>query len=193
MKLFKKISSNNLVTPLLQSLDDKPHLWDEITIRQTTLGSPHAHTKAIFLRGPRVIDVHSMFNDTIAIPYPALYELPEAERLIHAVMQQLDVKCLGRAMITKLIPWGKIDAHFDDGLYSDTYDRVHLVLRGDDGNIFSVKEDPHYGEFVSMLSGELWWFNHKKVHFVDNSSNIERIHLIVDIKDWNNAALSLCA
>ena len=57
------------------------------------------------------------------------------------------------------------------------YERYHIVLSGHPGSIFRAGD-----EQVTMLTGEVWWFDNTKEHEVINNSADDRIHLIVDIK-----------
>ena len=184
---FERLTTDLDVRPLLRSIESQPNLWREITARQDTPGSPHADTQAIFLRGPREQTLRAMFDDVEAIDYPALEKLPEARELIAACVAKAAGTKLARVIIAPLKPGGRVTPHADEGAYADTYERFHLVLQGDYGNMFHVDEpsDSFYWQTVMMRPGELWWFNHKRTHWVENRSMRERIHLIVDMSAPN--------
>ena len=74
---FQKISEGIDVQPLLNKLKSFPLLWGEITARQQTPGSAHAHTRAIFLRWAKELSIHATFNDLKAVNYPALKVLED--------------------------------------------------------------------------------------------------------------------
>lgn len=178
---FALLKSGVDVSPLLVALERKPHLFDQITARQTTPGSPHHDTKAVFLRWCKDQTVEAAFGDLDAIDYPALEELPEARTLIAEVMKAAGSVVLGRVLITTLAPGGIIDAHADEGSVADHFERFHLSLESDEGNWFySYLPDSDEREVVHMKPGEIWWFNHKRWHEVENSSSRPRLHLIVD-------------
>lgn len=168
------------VRPILKALEAKPYLWDQITARQTTPGSPHVDTRAIFLRWAADGSVHAAFNDIEAIDYPAFNELEEARELVGLTIKEAKATQLARVLIASLKPGGRITPHADEGLYADTYERFHMVLQSDFGNRFHVG-GPKIYETAEMQAGELWWFNHKRTHWVENNSNRERIHLIMDM------------
>lgn len=168
------------VRPLLKALETKPYLWNQITDRQTTPGSPHVDTQSIFLRWAADGSVHAAFNDLEAIDYPALGELEEAREFIGLTLREASATKLARVIIASLKPGGRITPHADEGLYADTYERFHLVLQSDFGNRFHVG-GPRAYETAEMRAGDLWWFNHKRTHWVENYSNRERIHLIMDM------------
>ena len=83
---------------------------------------------------------------------------------------------IGRCVLAKLAPNGKIYRHTDDGLYWLLRDRYHLALKSINGSHFKVG-----GDEVRMQEGELWWFDHTAAHEAFNDSDEDRIHLIVDV------------
>jgi hypothetical protein len=167
------------VRPLLKALETQSDLWNQITARQTTPGSPHVDTRAIFLRWAAAQTIEAVFNDIEAIDYPAFKNLPEARGLIGDVAAAVQASQIGRIMIASLEPGGWIRPHVDEGAYADHYDRFHLVLQSDFGNDFMCGGNPY--QVCEMKTGEAWWFDHKQTHWVKNHSNRERIHLIMDM------------
>lgn len=178
---FRHLCSGVDVAPLLSALERKPFLFDQITARQSTPGSPHRYTKAVFLRWCQTQTVEAAFTEIPAIDYPALAELPEAFPLICEIMKQAESRELGRVLITDLASGGVITPHPDEGTVADYYERFHLPLQSDDGNwFFSHLPKSKAREVVHMQPGEIWWFNHKRVHELENRSHRPRLHLIVD-------------
>lgn len=156
------------------------NLWPEITKRQDTKGSPHKYTKAIFLRWCQSQEIEAAFTDIEAIDYPAFEKLPEARPLVDLVLEATGATKLGRVLIVELEPGAMITPHVDEGDVADYYERFHIALTSDVGNDFFCAHDSQSGEFVHMMPGEMWWFNHKKEHYLINSSNKPRWHLIID-------------
>lgn len=176
MHNFNRLLTNLDVGPMLDALGARPQLWDEITVRQEAPGSPHHDTECIWLRGPREITLHSVFNDLRSVDYLSMGELAESVYpLVAPILRQLGSTLLGRVMIVKLKPGGHIDAHEDTGLYAKSFSRFHLVLKSEPGNSFTCDD-----ETVHMAPGELWWFNHRGQHEVRNDSGEDRIHIIFD-------------
>jgi hypothetical protein len=176
MQNFNRLLTNINVGPMLDALDARPELWDEITVRQEAPGSPHHDTKCIWLRGPREITLDSVFNDLRSVDYLSMGELAQAVYpLVAPILRQLGSTNLGRVMIVALQPGGYIDPHEDQGKYAKSFSRFHLVLTSDQGNSFTCD-----GETVHMEPGELWWFNHRGEHQVRNDSATPRIHIIFD-------------
>ena len=173
---FQRLLTNLDVGPMLDALDARPQLWEEITVRQEAPGSPHHDTECVWLRGPREITLDSVFNELQAVDYLSMHELAEPiYNLVAPVLREIGSTALGRVLIVKLKPGGVIDAHEDTGRYAKAYSRFHLVLTSEPGNVFECD-----GESVHMAPGELWWFNHRGEHQVRNGSEHDRIHVIFD-------------
>jgi len=84
---------------------------------------------------------------------------------------------LGHVMLTRIPPGGVVSHHTDEGIYADLYDRFHLCLQGAQGtHLFRCGGEDYYPE-----PGEIFWFNHKREHAVENRGPNDRIHLIVDV------------
>lgn len=177
---FAQIADGLDVEPLRQSIESQPELWSEITARQSTPGSPHTDTEAIFLRWSRSQTVEAVFTDLDAIDYPSYAKLPEARDLIERTLDRVGARELGRVLVTALRPGGMIRPHVDEGAYADHYERFHVPLDSDEGSTFLVEPKPGMPCGAAMRPGQLWWFNHKLTHLAYNSGKAFRIHLIVD-------------
>lgn len=178
MKYFQKISeNNNLISALnvVQRHDDE--WWNLDTVRTGFDGSPHAQADDILLRscvtsGRSLMEMH---GDLEATDRETLLYLPELKKVALDLMRFIGGTRLGRMVITRLRPGDKITPHADEGPYAAYYSRYHVVLQGLPGSVFHCGD-----EAVQMLTGEIWWFNHRVEHFVVNNSKDDRIHLIVD-------------
>ena len=80
-----------------------------------------------------------------------------------------------RMMLAKLIAGGKILSHTDVGFSLQNTHRVHVPIVTNDQVDFFVG-----GEKKNMRAGELWEINNASAHAVENRSDEDRIHLIVD-------------
>jgi hypothetical protein len=177
-----RIAVDMPIEPLRAAIDARPDLWGEITARQDHPMSPHRDTEAVFLRWCRGADVVSVFTDLVAVDYPALHVLHrETWPILDAIVNAVGGTELGRAMVVNLKPGGFIKPHADEGAYADTFERFHVPLRAPGECYFHVDGDGET-ETVRMKTGELWWFDHKRTHWVGNASVDPRWHLIVDIK-----------
>ena len=108
MQNFKRIATGIDTTLLLEGLRQHPELWDIITARQNTPGSPHTDTKCIFLRGPKELTINSIFHDLESVDYDTLNTYFPYMSRIQGIMNQ----CLeqghsddpaGRAMMESIV------------------------------------------------------------------------------------------
>ena len=175
MSADRKLMSGLHVVPLVKALKANKDLWKDITVRQQYEGSAHADTECIFIRGPAQLTPAAFFNQTDTINYPAQRILPEAMALVEDVCSHLNASRVGRVMIVKLKPSGKVREHVDEGRYADAFSRFHIVLQTNDWCINGTDGVANHWE-----EGELWWFNHKLPHRAANSGPTPRVHLIFD-------------
>jgi len=99
----------------------------------------------------------------------------------------------GRVWLAKLEAGKKIPLHIDhadsegkersDGFYSFAVHRVHISLITNDDVIFNVNE-----EIKNFKVGECWEMNNNVPHTIENNSNFDRIHLVIDIlpEEWDS-------
>lgn len=182
MSAFKLLADGFVTAPLVEDIYSNWHLFSLNTVRQTYPGTNHPNSESIYLRWGTQQTLEAALCEIEAVDYEPMKMFPYARGLIKATMDLVGGKELGRVMIVNLKPGGMITPHFDGGAYADYYTRYHLVLKSEEGNMFFVGEQGRCGEFVHMMPGELWWFNHKEFHWVNNLSNDDRLHLIMDIK-----------
>jgi Aspartyl/Asparaginyl beta-hydroxylase len=180
LKHFELLKEGLDIDPLLSALEKNQFLWDEIKLRQDTQGSPHKYTETIFVRWCEELTVHSAFNDLDAINYPAIDVIPEVIPLIEEVIKTSKSQKLGRVLITKLKAGSKIAPHSDEGIVCASYERFHIPLFSEEGNHFYAGDPNGSFEDIHMLPGQLWVFNNKETHWLENKSSKPRIHLIVD-------------
>lgn len=180
MENFKLLGKLN-VLPAVEEIVRQPWLWDEITARQDLEGSPHHDTRAIYLRWCKDQSPEAAFKVNQTIYYPAAEMLSATVKLARKVVDVANGRRWARVMVVALRKnGGAIDPHIDEGEYADVYSRFHLPLVTDEGCQFYGGTSPGCGEFVHMRRGEVWWFNHKRPHWVFNGSPYNRVHLIVD-------------
>jgi hypothetical protein len=80
-----------------------------------------------------------------------------------------------RALFARLKAHGRIDSH-TDGLFSLLKcHRIHIPIVTNDQVVFTIG-----GEQKVLREGEMWEINNATLHAVDNRSDLDRIHLIVD-------------
>ena len=186
MHNFLRLAEGIPVQPLLLQIYRQPALWDAQRFRSDFAGSPHAAAETILLRC-QPLDV-VLADPRESIWYEAVKCLPEARRLIMALMAQVEGERLGRAMLTRLKPGSNILPHSDVGQHPLQYERVrywgryHLPLQTDPAALFRCED-----EIVHMAAGEVWYFRNDLEHevFWQGGGEQERIHLIVDVHTLN--------
>lgn len=83
---------------------------------------------------------------------------------------------IAKTMFVKLSANKKINEHSDAGLYLSTIKRHHIPIITNEDVWFFVD-----GEKKNLKVGEIWEIDNTKLHKVENLSNLDRVHLIVDI------------
>lgn len=186
MKNFMLLASGADVAPLNFAIKRQAHLWKEDTYLRDYPQGPFAQIESIMLRFPvktvveteaDLADIESRYDQHESIDYPAYKLLPEARTLIMPLMTRVGGERLGRCMVNKISPGGRIFPHADTPVHADYYSRFHIVLQSAPGVVFKCGDEQVY-----MGTGEVWWFNNKEVHEVVNNSADDRIHLIIDIR-----------
>lgn len=188
MRHFQPISTSAPFLPLMLALARKPELWNQHRFRTTYTNTPHIDVDDVLIRysdPERTKDPTNLGpvqNDHGAVWYPAAQELPETKPVILDLMHLVGAYELGRVVISRIRPGGRILPHADAaGDYVNLGDiaRYHVVLQGLAGSLFHCG-----GETVNMRTGEVWWFQAAEEHSVENNSADDRIHLIVDCRHW---------
>ena len=82
----------------------------------------------------------------------------------------------GMVLLIKLKAREDISIHFDSGDYLMLSKRNHIPIITSDNVFFGVGN-----EKISMQAGECWEINNSRPHLVENNSDIDRIHLLIDI------------
>lgn len=186
MNNFMRIGSGTDTTPLLLAIRRRPELWKEDTYLRDYPQGPFADIESIMLRFPvkavketeaELQDHLSKFDQHESIDYPAYKLLPEARPLVMSLMHYVGGERLGRVMINKISPGGRIYPHADTPAHADYYSRFHVVLESHPGVVFRCGDESLY-----MPTGDTWWFNNKLEHEVINNSAGDRVHMIVDIR-----------
>ena len=179
MRNFQYLGSVN-VTKLAHAVYRQPELWNQNDIRSTYPGTPHAEVDDIILRWNVDKDIDGVINGKECCNQESYLCLPGARELVFDLMRFVEGEQLGRLLITRIKPGGAIEPHEDMGASAEYYDRYHIVLQGEKGNMFYCDT-----EQVQMLTGEVWWFDNKKTHSAVNNSATDRIHMIIDIRGSN--------
>lgn len=189
MRNFHMLAGGVIVDPLVLAIKRKPELWREDTYLRDYPQGPFGDTETIMLRFPvktvketqAEVELYGHSDEQHeSIDYPAFAYLPEARAIVFALMATVQGERLGRVMINRLKPGGKVAPHADTPVHAEYYSRHHVVLQTALGANIRCGE-----ETVHMEKGTIWWFNNKLEHEVVNNSGDDRIHMIVDIRTRN--------
>lgn len=165
-----KIDWNNLPVPDRRSEAAvfKTSITNHIRVHKVTKDTPHT------------IEALSAIVDCMDTPARKLY--PKVDQLVKWIYSTVEGTKLGRIMLVKLMPGGIIGAHIDPGQYFLEHYRFHVPFITAPEVIFY---GPKKETSAHMPEGYLSQLANRRMHSAENRSNVERIHLIVDI-DSNN-------
>ena len=88
---------------------------------------------------------------------------------------------LTNVLFTELKKGGIIPEHSDSGPMLTTNHRIHIPILSDPAVKFTLDHKDYYLE-----PGYGYEINNQLVHDVRNESNIDRIHMIIDLKEWKD-------
>lgn len=184
MKFFRRVGSID-PAPLLAELSAHPQLWGAVPVRTADPASPHREATDILLRFsdlalPRTFLEHAASIDRV--DYPAL-DLFRSVSWLFA--EALPTGMLGSILVARLAPGACIHPHSDrieaaERLFPSGvvpalwFDRYQFVLQGEQR--FTCGDD-----VVTMVAGEVWWFDNAAEHSVVNTGAVDRIALIADV------------
>jgi Aspartyl/Asparaginyl beta-hydroxylase len=190
MKHWHLMASGIDVMPLMSAIARQPELWTEDTYLRHYAQGPFGDTDSIMLRFPKQVKLKSErqlerykanklpgVDQHESIFYPPWFKLPEAHPHIRALMNITFGVRLGRVMINRIRPGGRIFAHKDRPEHTARWRRHHLVLQGRPGVNLRVAD-----EQITMQTGMLFWFDNREEHEVINNSDDDRISMVIDIQ-----------
>lgn len=174
MRNFQRVIAGADVGPLRNAVQ-RTASWNENTLRTTHEGTVHGEVDDIWLRFNEITE--DVIDDTECVDYPAFAKLSQARALIFDLMRYVEGTRLGRVIVTRLKPGGKILPHRDEGAPATYYERYQVVLDCPEGCTFRIGD-----ESVQMRSGEVWWIDNREEHEVVNLGHDDRLVMIVDIR-----------
>jgi hypothetical protein len=195
MKNFLRIAQGVDVMPLLMALHRNPQWWKEDTYLRSYPQGPFGEIDSIILRFPprSVAETEEKLQELLTDPHydphecvdqPIYAQIPEARGLVMALFGRVGGVRLGRVIINRVMPGGRIFKHADRPEHANYWHRHHLCLQSAPGALISAGDEQVY-----MAPGEFWWFNNGREvdgeipeHEVFNNSSVERIHLILDAR-----------
>ena len=162
------------VTDLKNKIKELPNeIWDEHTLRQTLFES-HMHTQTLEI----MWDTDSLQNNKIGNIHSNYYKL-DMELFLNKIKPIYESNYgkgyFVRVLLVKLKSNTSIEPHIDYGESLVNCKRIHIPIITNDLVTFTIG-----GETKQLKEGEIWEINNTNEHSVDNDSDEDRIHLIVD-------------
>lgn len=185
MRNFLQIGTTDTV-PLLQQLFAKPDLWKADTYLRDYPQGPFGDTETVFIRFPpaSVTELERNSRDQHECVWmDGATHCPAALPIVRMLAGRVEAERIGRVMINKLRPGGKIFAHADTPTHADYWDRYHVVLQTGKGCTFRCGTETHH-----MQAGTVWWFQNAIEHETVNASDVDRIHMVIDLRLFRVAA-----
>ena len=134
--------------------------------------NPHAHTQTF------TVQDHSIHWD-FGTKIETVVKDQNIFDLVLPIVKDLELTysgTSGRILLINLESNQEVPEHTDKGDYLSTVKRFHIPIITNDNVYYTVN-----GETINMKQGECWEINNLKPHSVLNNSNIDRVHLLVDI------------
>jgi hypothetical protein len=151
--------------------------WDnEFTQRRNELFKAHISTKVIPICWSR----ESLnFSPEIVAPKTRFWDTYYDEVFFNDIFKNLN-KFYGkgyfvRLVLANLLPNGIIPYHVDSGLSLEKNHRIHIPIKTNENVYFYVGDEER-----NIKVGEIVEINNNILHSVENRSDKNRIHLIVD-------------
>lgn len=179
--------------PVMLAVMRRPELWHQDSFLRHYPQGPFGEVESIMLRFPEKVvfdgadaeqkleqyktNMLPGFDQHESVDYPAFALLPEARAIVMSAFAAVGGTRLGRVIINKVKPNGRIFPHADTPEHANYYRRFHIVLQGGEGATFRCAD-----ETINMHTGEFWWFNNKLEHEVVNTSGTDRIHIVMDAR-----------
>lgn len=106
-------------------------------------------------------------------------QFPAVRKLADWMFKAVKGKTMGRIMIVNLAARGQVPIHIDPADYFEMYSRFHVPIKTNLNVVFSGGPDT---ELEHMPYQYLCRLNNRLMHQLDNNSDENRIHIIVDIE-----------
>jgi uncharacterized cupin superfamily protein len=175
MRSLLPIATGLNVLPLQLALKRQEYLWNENKLRTENPTSPHRDADDIWVRfNPK----GKALEEHISEWYPAYYALPEVSPIVFDVMRMVNGEQLGGVLLTRVPPGKSVHKHIDSGWHASYYDKYIVQIEG------NCKQGFHFNDgFFSANPGDVYWFDNSKEHWVTNESSVDRISLIICIRN----------
>lgn len=127
---------------------------------------------------PKTVDEWSMITECVNHPVNFL-RYPKVVQLSNWILKEVNGVELGRIMIINLLSTGKVGLHIDPLKYFEEFSRFHIAFKTNENVVFHGGPDT---EREHMPYKMLCRLNNRLPHSLENNSEENRIHLIVDVR-----------
>ena len=173
------------ILEILKTVSDDE--WNRDTVVRNSkekVGNTNLDTRALLLKykstaatGPGFVDYEKNDVETLNKLKPFLDEIISDAKNFYGY-ENLKLTSI---LFTELRRCGIIPEHSDTGKMLTTHHRIHIPLVSDPAVKFTLDHKDYYLE-----PGHGYEINNQLTHEVRNESNIDRIHMIIDLKEWDN-------
>jgi hypothetical protein len=196
MRNFHILRDGMDVGALALAISMDPELWTADTFLRNYPQGPFGDTDTIMLRFPEIqtgmneeeIEMYKQnklagYDQHESIAYPAWSKLTQAHRFVFDLAQFAQATRIGRVMVNRIRPGGRIFRHADTPEHVRYWRRFHLVIQGQPGAVIycGAEKDGSKDETLQMLTGRLFWFRNELEHEVRNESSVDRISMVIDL------------
>lgn len=174
----------------------EPSRWEADTFLRKYPQGPFGDTDTIMLRFPEIatgltdeqIELYKQnllpgYDQHESVFRPAWDQLPQAHDFVFDLARFTRATRIGRVLINRIKPGGRIFRHADTPEHVRYWKRFHLVLQGQPGAVIYCGEesDGSKDEALQMMTGRLFWFRNELEHEVRNESSVDRISIVIDL------------
>ena len=173
------------ILEILKTVSDDE--WNRDTVVRNSkekVGNTNLDTRALLLKykstaatGPGFVDYEKNDVETLNKLKPFLDVIISDAKNFYGY-ENLKLTCV---LFTELKKGGIIPEHSDSGPMLTTNHRIHIPILSDPAVKFTLDHKEYYLE-----PGHGYEINNQLVHDVRNESNIDRIHMIIDLKEWKD-------
>ena len=180
-----KSCDHNAILDILSSIPDEEWAKDtEIRNSKAKVGNTNLDTRALMLKYKSSASVGKGFMDYEKNDTETLNKLrPILENIISDIKNFYGYENLKLTNIifTELRKGGIIPEHIDEGKMLSTNHRIHIPIISNPDVKFVLDHKEYYLE-----PGHGYEINNQILHEVRNESDVDRIHMIIDLKEWQD-------
>jgi hypothetical protein len=190
MRNFHVIKDGMDVGALALAISTNPDLWKPDTFLRNFQQGPFGDTDTIMLRFPEIktgmseeeIELYKQnkiagVDQHESIARPAWDKLTQAHPFIFDLARFTQATRIGRVLINRIRPGGRIYPHADTPEQTCYWKRFHLVIQGQPGAIITSGD-----ETLQMLTGRMFHFRNDLMHEVRNESSVDRLSMVIDLR-----------